>query len=181
MKRFVAILTAVCMLFCLASCSRNYTDWKIVRFSDDAARESDQPPAAFMVPQDWVVSQVEDFWFFASYPIDDLSEILQDGELYLIGWSNDHAPDHSVSELFDNVTLPTDQALFSVDLGNGAVYGQEKYQVDGDIWTKYYVSLSSHDVYELKLIDWQDRCGKQLIKKIAYSYSIEGLDGETEN
>lgn len=176
MKRILATLTALCMLFCFACCSRNYTDWKTVTFASTAEGARSENAATFMVPNDWVVSRVDDFWFFASYPIEDLSEILQTpGELYLIGWSNITEPNHAVSELFEHVDLPDDSALFSVGLDNGAIYGQEKYEVDGDMWTKYYVSLKSYDVYELKLIDWQNRCGKQLMKNIAYSYSVDGI------
>lgn len=181
MKRVLALIIAICMMFSLYACSRNYTGWKTVNCDMTLfpQAEVDDNSTFFMVPEEWVVSVVGDFWFFASYPIDDLSNIIDhDGELYLVGWVNKAEQVHSLSELLPDVSVPADSAMFSVGVRNGAVYGQEKYSVKDEIWTKYYVSMKSQSFFELKLIDWQNLCGKEMMKNIARTFVTPDVSSE---
>lgn len=183
MKRILSAIVAVCILLSFSGCSRNYTGWKSIRCNvtdSDTEFSAEAGQAKFRVPAHWILSRVGDFWFFADYKISSLDEIVKErGDLYIVGWINktETGVTHSIPELFPEISIPDDAAMFSVGIRNGAVYGQEKYIYNDEIWTKYYVSLKTYDIYELKLIDWHDKCGKELMKNIARSFEVgDSLD-----
>ena len=177
MKRISTLL--ICAIIVIAiiftGCSRDYSSWRLVYCesigSSDVQANPDKDPF-FYVPSDWVCSRIGDYIFFASYVITNTKDIIkEDGELYLIGWlnKNDHES-YTVRNLFDYIAVPSDSAVYGVGVGNGAIYGREKYIVGTQTQEKNYVSLKSTKFYELKLIDWQDNCGKDLMKLIAQSF-----------
>lgn len=181
-RLLLCILLAVCLLF--GGCTRTYDDWAGI-YCDDIGGErvtsgvAEVGRAVFYVPEEWICSRVDDFIFFASYEIDSLDDVqIPGGELYLVGWTAAYtaagAP-HSIEEIFDNVTVPADSAMFSAGLNNGAVYGREVYNIGVEGQPKYYLTLRPNEFTEIKLIDWQDLCGKELIKKIANSLTEDTL------
>lgn len=179
-KMLLCVLLTLCLL--LGGCTRTYNDWAGI-YCDDigggrvTSGVAEVGRATFYVPEEWICSRVDDFIFFASYEIDDLEEVqLPGGELYLVGWVAPYTEgtlSHSVEEIFDNVTVPADSAMFSVGLNNGAVYGREVYNLGTEGQPKYYLTLRPNEFTEIKLIDWQDLCGKELVKKIAGSLMVD--------
>lgn len=184
MKKAVKLMAVLLALVILAAgCTRNYSKWSPVYCdsigldsTEDFSGVSNNTRTAFYVPDEWICSRVGDYIFFASYEIDSLEDILQPGEeLYMLGWIADSAEKanyYDATRLFDNVTIPQDSAMFSTRLSNGAVFGRERYDIGDESQPKYYITLRSNTFYEIKLIDWQDVCGKELMKEIAESYAI---------
>ncbi len=185
--RLVALVLCLAMFCAVAGCSRNYTSWNKIYFGSpqenqpDVTAESDQTPlddsqfaAYFYVPDDWIYSRVDDYFFFASYEVTNLNQILRsNGELYLIGFVNSDDgvtyTNHDLSEVI-NLSIPVESTVFHMQLYNNASYGKETYIYFDKLVPKYYVSFQYDKYYTVKLIDWQGLCGKSLIKKIALSY-----------
>lgn len=181
-KKILLLCVALVLCLLLGGCTRTYDDWAGI-YCDDIGGETvtsgvaENGRAVFYVPEEWICSRIDDFIFFASYEINSLDEVqIPGGQLYLAGWIapyTEGVPQRSIEEIFDNVTVPADSAMFSAGLNNGAVYGREVYNIGTEGQPKYYLTLRPNEFTEIKLIDWQDRCGKELIKKIANSLTAD--------
>jgi hypothetical protein len=146
----------------LTTChSRHYADWTTITIPR---------VGAFQMPIECIITQEDNAVYITDKPINETDyKIYMAGIIFKNGYRY-FAP----YTLFDDVTII--DPWIEIYLGN-AEYKKRKYNISGNIETKYTIIFSGADE-SIEFIVWDNSLDKKTIKKICNTYEP---DKETEN
>ena len=170
-KILIAVIYIAAVLLVLLIYSKRYEGWKTVPITENIT---------FKIPEEWVVTwennpnwavkQGDNVMYITDRPMNE-----EGYKIYLAGTLLDHdtytAGDNYLYpyELFENVEFI--ERVRSAGLSNSGMYFLKKYNISGNIETRYNLNMSNPP-YKINFIAWDNSLDEDMIIKITKTFSM---------
>ena len=152
-RRIISIiLTIILFILSSCSCSDKYVGWQQIYIPN---------VGHIKVPGEWVIEIDENGYI---YMTDKPRSEEGDFEIYLIDVNVLRKKDQNINQTYEIKTIE------SAVLSNGAVYGLEEWNVEGDLKEIRFLSISGFQEVGVRLVSWDCLVKEEIIYTIAQSF-----------
>ena len=164
----VKLFLSIMLFGTLCSCSNRAENWQRVNLGNGQS---------MMIPSEWIVTQINDIFYFSNKPLDE-----RDGIVYMFQSHSHAGSDDDVKKyggdangiVESNELCDLFQAkyyTYSAVKSNGAIYGISVVSVDGkeQIMSYIYLDEDEHDKPNMFYV-WNDNIDQNMLIQIAETY-----------